>query len=502
MPKIFLLLYVCIIIAVFVWEYRRKPTVSLALWVPQIWVLISASRPVYLWFYPDPVALDDIDYLSGNPVDRNILSVLLVIGLIILLKRSVDWPSTFKKNIWLFLVFVLMGISIAWSDFPAVSFKRWIRSTGDLVMALLVLTENKPGEAIKTLIMRIGLLLLPLSVILIKYFPDIGVAYTIDGLMKMWTGVTTHKNELGVLSLICGVFLVWHMMTFWRTSKIQYLQVLLLLMVFWLLRGSTSSDSKTSILAFVLSCCLLVFLKLLAARPRLVGPMILAMALIFFFFNGLSQGLANSSLYDLILKAAGRDTTLTGRTDLWKELLGIAAENPFFGRGYGSFWIGNTHNLWYKFIWLPTQGHNGYIDVFLELGLVGFLFLIAAIMHAAKNILKELNTDYAHASLRLVFFLMILIHNYTESSFLRGSSFLWFIFLLFAANPPAVKKTVRETAVIAQKDRVPGAGAISSFRNSFLRKATAEGSDELHKMFSVEQCSFVHPVSFKIQKTK
>lgn len=440
-PDMALTLYILFIAAAFALERKEKPEVSLGLWVPQIWVTISASRPVYYWLYPEPIVRQGADYLAGNPIDRPILSVLLAIGLIILFRRKVDWPFTFKNNIWIFLLFLYMGASIAWSDFPSVSLKRWVRSIGDLVMVLIVLTERNPIEAIKTLIMRTSFMLLPLSIIFVKFFPHLGVAYTTDGLATMWIGVTTHKNELGVLALICGIFLLWNMMASWRNRKIEYLSVILMVMTFWLLRGSTTSDSKTSLLAFLLSSCMLIFLNLLRSNPRLVGRILLGLALAFVFLNVMTEEFGDMSLYEVIVRSSDRDPTLTGRTDLWKDLIVIASESPLLGRGFGSFWIGNlSHNLWEKFTWLPTQAHNGYIDVFLELGLVGLFLLISAILLAYKSILKVIADDFGYASLRLVFFLMVLVHNFTESSFLRGGSFLWFVFLLFAINPSINKR--------------------------------------------------------------
>ena len=261
-PYIALTLCILFIAAAFALEHKEKSEVSLGLWAPQIWLTISASRPVYFWLYPEPVVVGQgVDNLAGNPVDRLILSVLIASGVIILLRRKIDWTFTFKNNIWIVLLLLYMGVSIAWSDFPSVSTKRWVRSTGDFIMVLVVLSERNPLGAIKTLIMRLSFMLLPLSIICIKFFPHIGVAYTIDGHATMLIGVTTHKNELGVLALVCGIFLVWRVMTSWRNQKMEYLSVILILMVFWLLEGSSTANSKTSLLAFLLSSCMVIFLN-------------------------------------------------------------------------------------------------------------------------------------------------------------------------------------------------------------------------------------------------
>ena len=429
---------------------RRRPEASAALWLPQLWFMISASRPVYLWIYSEPVVQKELDSLSGNPVDRAILSVLLALGLIILLRRNINWRGAVSGNKWVFALFLFMGASILWSDYPAVSFKRWVRSAGDLVMVLIVLSEKRPLEAIGTLVLRLSVVLLPLSIILIKYFPHLGVAYTSDGLSTMWIGVTTHKNELGVLALICGIFLFWKMLEAWRNRKVEYLDITLMLMVFWLLRGSTTSDSKTSTVAFLLSCCILLSLHVLRPGPRLVGGLIagtLTLFGVFIALNAITEGLADASLYENLVRATGRDPTLTGRTDLWKDLIGYAAENPVLGRGYGSFWVGNLSYLWDKFIWLPTQAHNGYLDVVLELGIIGLLLLFGAILSAYRSIIRHFERDASFAGLRLVFFIMILVHNMTESSFLRGSSYLWDVFLLFAVTPLAQRSALPQTVL-------------------------------------------------------
>jgi O-antigen ligase len=149
------------------------------------------------------------------------------------------------------------------------------------------------------------------------------------------------------------------------------------------------------------------------------------------------------------ISASGRDLTLTGRTDLWADLLDIAAESPIFGVGYGSFWIGNTHNLWERHLWGPTQGHNGYIDVYLELGAVGLLILAAVIIRGYLATLDRMTTNFGQGALHFAWLTVIVIHNVTESSYLRGTRGtvdLWFIFLLCAITvPPAVVQATRSS---------------------------------------------------------
>ena len=69
----------------------------------------------------------------------------------------------------------------------------------------------------------------------------------------------------------------------------------------------------------------------------------------------------------------GRNSTLTGRTDIWAAVIPMAP-NPLVGAGFESFWLSPrvAARLWELFPNLPlNEAHDGYIEVYLELGWVG-----------------------------------------------------------------------------------------------------------------------------------
>jgi O-antigen ligase len=128
--------------------------------------------------------------------------------------------------------------------------------------------------------------------------------------------------------------------------------------------------------------------------------------------------------------------TLTGRTDLWKDLLALSA-SPVFGAGYDSFWLGDRlEKLWEKYWWLPNEAHNGYLEVYLNVGLIGLLLLAGILISTYKKIQKTLMVDSDYGRFKMAFFIMILSYNITEAAF-RGMAFMWLMFLLIAVeNPP------------------------------------------------------------------
>jgi len=197
---------------------------------------------------------------EGNPIDRNVYLILMFLGILILVKRRNRLFEILRGNIWVLLLFIFMGISITWSDFGDVAFKRWIKTTGALVMAFIVLSEREPLEAISTLLRRCFYIHLPLSIVFIKYFRTLGVDYSYHGLEVMWKGVTTHKNVLGQIVMSSGIYYIWNILRKPEEKRIL-LNTLFLLMTFWLMNGPGYSRSNTSIMVFFIGLLLLVLLN-------------------------------------------------------------------------------------------------------------------------------------------------------------------------------------------------------------------------------------------------
>ncbi len=80
-------------------------------------------------------------------------------------------------------------------------------------------------------------------------------------------------------------------------------------------------------------------------------------------------------IFEKIADLTGHESTLMGRAELWGELLALHT-NPIFGVGFESFWLGDNANpIWDVRWWHVDEAHNGYLEVYLDLGLVG-LFLL------------------------------------------------------------------------------------------------------------------------------
>ena len=138
---------------------------------------------------------------------------------------------------------------------------------------------------------------------------------------------------------------------------------------------------------------------------------------------------------------------MTDRTYVWADAIALQ-DRPFLGVGFESFWLGpRLEALWAKWWWRPNQAHNGYIETYLNLGLVGVFLLLAVVVSTFRKISKQFSTNFDFARLRLTFLVAILAFNFTEAGF-KAVHFVWTMFYIIALDYPRreSKRTVHSHA--------------------------------------------------------
>ena len=102
-----------------------------------------------------------------------------------LLRRRISWSTFVSANIWLVVFLGYAALSIFWSDYQFVAFKRWVKVLGHPIMVLIVATEPDPREAMKLLLKRAAYVLVPFSITLIKYYPEHVGAYVVIAVLPL-----------------------------------------------------------------------------------------------------------------------------------------------------------------------------------------------------------------------------------------------------------------------------------------------------------------------------
>ena len=209
-PTLALLLWFMLLLALFHFDPARGAGGWSALWVPLIWLFIVASRLPSQWLGGGTASVVAVNALEeGNALDRIILSLLILLAFGILMSRSFDWRAFFAANVTLTALLSFALLSVLWSDFPFVAFKRWFHSLGIYLVILVALSDPRRSAAVRLLIRRLCFVLISLSILLIKYFPEMAKEYNPWTGLAYFKGATTSKNMLGVLCLVSGLFFLW-----------------------------------------------------------------------------------------------------------------------------------------------------------------------------------------------------------------------------------------------------------------------------------------------------
>lgn len=409
-----------------------RPMTSRTLWVALLWILLITTKPVSEWFGVGSYEETMEAYLEGNPLNRNIALVLIIVGFFVLLGRRLNWGTLFVSNRWVFAFFLYCGISIVWSDYAFVSLKRWVKDLGNVIAVLIIITENDPFRAVKAVLARYVSLIVPLSVLLIKYFPELGRYYNHWTWMPYYCGVTTNKNELGISLFVCGLFLVWDFMDrriggLKHGRKVDLLgHIVLGLMVIWMM-ADTRSATALACLILGVSTLLFTRLPLVKSQVKHLGAFSVAVGLMVLLLYSIPAFL------EILVGVLGRNTTLTGRTDLWAALLRESVD-PVLGVGYKSFWLGPAaERTWEKFAFHPIQAHNGYLEIYLNVGLVGLCLLLAIIVSGGKKLKKQLEVGSSFGGFRFSCIVVAMFYNWTEALF-NQFSLVWIILLIAVLN--------------------------------------------------------------------
>ena len=450
------------IIALFVLDRDGEARTSKALWIPFIYLLIIGSRAVSSWFGstapPDALYGDGI---YSSPVDQAVSLGLLAVGLIVLIARRRKSGSLLRRNGAIMLFYSYAALSILWSDLPYFTFKHWIKAVEDLVMVLIVWTDDDPVMAIRLLLTRAGFILIPLSLLFCKYYPILG-----RGFDKSWNtvynGVADTKNSLGIICLISGLASLWCFLGTYRERKSPARPRRLLaygVLLGFVIVQLGMAHCATASVCLVLSAAVMAVIRRSpaenSARVHLVVAAALCCALVPLFID---PSLAES---------VGRDATFSGRTEIWHILPGFV-RNPWLGVGYETF-LSGPRLVQLKAIIDKTfqEAHNGYLEVWLNLGWIGVSLFAVLVITGYRNAVAAFRRDATIGSLRLAFFVAVLIEGLTEAPF-RMMSPTWFLLLwAMTDNSMAVRSGSRS-------ERQGDSGVGGRFGRSTAQKNTIE----------------------------
>lgn len=375
---------------------------------------------------------------------RILFNLLIFSGNIVLIfiyRQQVIPLVTREKLLWILMAIAL--ISVFWSVAPSLSLRRFVVLLNATLSGIYFAARYTIKKQINLLFWMLTTTAI-ISLIFIVLFPDLGIMSEETPHPGAWQGIYAHKNILGRVMAL-GAFVSFIRLKMKPSYPFSVFAFISLSLAILLIIGSTSQASLSIVLFLGMAIALyqLCQWSYRSHPPIFIGAVFITVGLgILLLFN-----------FETILAFMGRDLTLTGRTKLWDAIFDKIWVRPWLGYGYGAFWQSTSPeylDVW-KAInnWETPNGHNGFLDLWLELGLVGLSVFILSFLKVSFEMIKQLWKDQSYESLFIIgYLLLLLLANVAESSLL-GQRFFWLLYVTTVLSTHKIKKISPNKKIIS-----------------------------------------------------
>lgn len=377
---------------------------------------------------------------EGSPLRQ--LCYILVFIAAVAVSRPLSTPGhLFRVPILITAALIWCWLSLTWSVVPEIAVRRLVLTT--IVIWMMFLLTNINGHDRTVLALRwttaLGLIANYVAVI---GFPTFGIhqvdELTDPGLIGDWRGIMMQKNHAGAL---CAITILVFAIGGKDVPRLIRALVIAGATFFLVMSGS-----KTSMGIALFSLCLAGLFLLYNPRYRLL--MVPATIIM-----GAAATLAIYLNWSAIIAPLYSKDAFTGRVQIWPALLDYAADYPWTGAGYGSFWnigFGVGPIFTYSKGWVTTmaQGHNGYLDMIVAIGFPGLILVFSALVIAPiVRIFVSQSSRRSAAALWLAMLVFCAGHNFTESSLFERDSPVQVFLMIAVAGIYAVTRADRSQTV-------------------------------------------------------
>lgn len=412
----------------------------------------SLGFALALFFVLLPLGAGAQGAAEGSGLRQLVLALLFLYAAVTVARFPERWPLVARAlplGLVALLLYTLM--STLWSPERYVSFKRVVQLYGVAILGLALVVGGNGRYRLQRVVEPVLWAVMLLALVTTAAFP--GYAFADNGLRAFMAT----KNSFAQFAVMCVLFPLALLHAEGGRRRVPRLLLAALGLV-----GLALSRSATSALALSAVAAVYLTWRLLKGLHRSWWPVLLAVGLALVaaaFAAGVLLGFASiEELSRQLARLIGRDVTLTGRAYLWELMLREVRHHPWFGTGYGGFWLGlegASGQIAYLVKWgYPGQAHNGYLDILNELGVVGLGLLGVFLIEHGRALVRLRHRDPVQAAFHAALLVMVLVLNLAEAAMLRTTHFWWILLVASALE-------VRLLAYTAPASRPPARARLS-----------------------------------------
>ncbi len=361
---------------------------------------------------------------TGLQTAAGIGSQILIDGMIalLLLRRHNLFQATRARLIFPLLMPCWTAASIFWSDDPVLTARRAVPFVLAAIFGVFLALRYEQRRFL-FLLQTAFAVLACWSAVLALGFPAIGLDAS-TGHGGDWQGVFTQKNA-------CGRAMVFALAAVLASGRLSFARGALLLL--FTAELALSGSRGAWVLGLVLLAVLLSFRLSCRFDKRTRTALLAGGAVGTVGFAALAQ-----AVFATVAPMLGRDATLTGRTAIWHEVWIAILHRPLLGYGFSAFWRGAQGASWSVVVALKFvlfHAHNGFLEIWLELGAAGLCFFALGFTRAALLLWPEVRAGrYAEAAWPVSTLLLILLYDFDENTLLSFNGLFWVLYTVAVAR--------------------------------------------------------------------
>jgi O-antigen ligase len=370
----------------------------------------------------------------------------------------------------LLLVMAWATATALWSPLPDLTLRRvavlWLMYAA----ALGVAVSDIPLSEFHRIAMLVVGIVMAVDVLGVIGLP--GRAINAEG---QFVGMHDHKNSAGQAAVMAA--LCWHFYAGRYGWNLNRLCILAGSAFFYLLILASGSKTGSALALLVMVWC--TSWAILARKGAAVGMI---------WWSGLGFALLIVTVVLIVSGVTATDVgmalfgdlTFTGRWQLWEVVWDQIVQHYWLGYGFGAFWdvngVDNSLGLAKSVGWLGVvgQAHNGYLDLFLQIGLIGLGLALLSLVwslrlaHKLLRLTPEHPFDMSARAFAYAMILSIALYNLLESSYLRPHHLqaIW----LFLALPIMQRELLEAKAAAVRVASAAQASAKTNSRKTPLRR--------------------------------
>jgi exopolysaccharide production protein ExoQ len=348
-----------------------------------------------------------------------IASQLIVYGAICFIvcsdvRHIVRWLGAMR---WTAALACLAVASSLWSQFPLVTLRRSVPFALAGLFGLCFAVKFPVRKQLSILWMAMIAVTLG-TIVLVLFFPRLGLDGSV-GHGTDWQGVFTSKNACGRIMVLATAVVL-------SQPKGPAHKILSLALFFFVMVMSGSRG------AWVIEAMVLAIYGAfhIAARADARSRVLLLLSGVVVVVAAAAIGATHIAA---LAKVVGRDATLSGRTEIWKLVWPFIMERPILGWGYAGFFRGiqgESFRIVAAARFMVIHAHNGFLEMWLELGAAGLLIFAASYLRAWRKLWPRLRRGRMESVLWMLFVLLLIgLYDLDENTLLIYDGLFWVIYV-------------------------------------------------------------------------